>query len=64
MSGSFVIFSEVSSVSTTNPEGPEDCGSGPFIAKEFDGVGDKGLRITTLDVEKNLGGLSGGLPAL
>lgn len=54
MSGSFAIFSEVSSVSTMDPEGPEDCGSGPSIAKQFDGVGDKGSRITTLDVEKTL----------
>lgn len=55
MSGSFAIFSEVSSVSITDPEGPEDCGSGAFIAKEFAGVGDKGSRVTTLDVEKSLG---------
>jgi len=55
MSGSFSIFSEVSSVSNTDPERSEDCGSGTFIAKEFDGVGDKGSRVTTLDVEKTLG---------
>jgi len=54
-SGSFAIFSEVSSVSNTDPERSEDCGSGTFIAKEFDGVGDKGSRVTTLYVEKTLG---------
>jgi hypothetical protein len=55
VSGPFAIFSEVSSVSNTDPHGPENCGSGAFIAKEFDGVGYKGSRVTTLDVEKTLG---------
>jgi hypothetical protein len=54
ISGSFAIFSEVSSVSTTDPEGPEDRESGAFIAKEFAGV-DEGSRVITLDVEKPLG---------
>jgi len=54
MSGSFAIFSEISSVSNTDPERSEDRGSGTFITKEFVGAGEKGSRVTTLDVEKTL----------
>lgn len=35
------MLSEVSSVSTSDAEGPGGCGSGVFIAEEVDGVGDE-----------------------
>jgi len=38
------LFSEVSSISTRDAEGPADCGSGVFIAEEFDGIGNKRIR--------------------
>jgi hypothetical protein len=38
----------VSSISTTNAEGPVDfCGSGVFIVEEVDGMGDKRSGDTT-----------------
>jgi hypothetical protein len=39
-----LYFSEVSSISTKDVEGPADCGSGVFIAEEFDGIGTDGIR--------------------
>jgi len=39
--GPLLVFG-VSSISTSDAEGPGDCGSGVFIAEEVDGVGDEG----------------------
>jgi len=37
-----LLFYEVSSVSTSDAQGPGDCGSVVFTAEEADGVGDEG----------------------
>jgi len=40
---------------TGDAKGPEDCGSGVFIAAEFDGVGNEGSGdMTMVDVESPL----------
>jgi len=38
------LFSEVSTISTRDAEGPADCGSGVFIDVQFDGIGNEGIR--------------------
>jgi hypothetical protein len=35
----------------SHAEGPEDCGSGVFIAEVADGVGDKGSENISVDAE-------------
>jgi len=42
------LFSKVSSVFTSDAEGPGDCESGVFIAEKADEVGDKGKRDTII----------------
>jgi hypothetical protein len=63
--GSLYIHSGVSSVSTRDAEGPGDCGSAVFIAEEFDGVGEKGQRDTTMvDIATFLEAFCEGFPDL
>jgi hypothetical protein len=51
VSGSLSVLSPVSLNFTRDAEGPEDCGSGVFIAAEVDGVGDQGSGdITMVDI--------------
>jgi hypothetical protein len=38
------LFSEVSSISSRDAEGPADCGSGICTAEEFGGIGNEGNR--------------------
>jgi len=46
---------KISSISTRQAEGSEECGSGVFIAEEVDGVGDMGLGDSTMvDAETHL----------
>jgi hypothetical protein len=48
VSGSLSVLSAVSLNFTRDAEGPEDCGSGVFIAAEVDGVGDQGSGDITM----------------
>jgi hypothetical protein len=59
------MLSGVSSVSFMAAEGPGNCGSVVLIAEEFDGVGEKGTRDTTIvDVATFFEALYGGHPDL
>jgi hypothetical protein len=48
VSGSLSVLCAVSLNFTRDAEGPEDCGSGVFIAAEVDGVGEQGSGDTTM----------------